>query len=84
MKSVRILTYAAGVREQEPPPSHLLLGLSGVILTPDIGSRSYESVQRRRTPQLKISLTILPATSRPLVQILDSEPLHLTPIRNRS
>ena len=48
IKSGRILTYAADVLDQEPPsPGHPLLGLPGVILTPHIGSRTYESVQRQ-------------------------------------
>ena len=48
LKSRRILAYAADVLDQEPPPSdHPLLGLPGVTLTPHIGSRTHESVQRQ-------------------------------------
>lgn len=42
------LRYGADVLDQEPPPAdHPLLGLEGVTLTPHIGSRTHESVQRQ-------------------------------------
>lgn len=42
------LRYGADVLDQEPPPAdHPLLGLAGVTLTPHIGSRTHESVQRQ-------------------------------------
>jgi D-3-phosphoglycerate dehydrogenase len=42
------LRYAADVLDQEPPPpDHPLLGLPGTVLTPHIGSRTHESVQRQ-------------------------------------
>lgn len=48
LKTKQILAYAADVLDQEPPPSdHPLLGLLGVTLTPHIGSRTHESVQRQ-------------------------------------
>lgn len=47
IKSGRI-RYGADVLDQEPPPDdHPLLGLPGVVLTPHIGSRTHESVQRQ-------------------------------------
>jgi phosphoglycerate dehydrogenase-like enzyme len=50
IKSRAILAYAADVLDQEPPPlNHPLLGLPNVIITPHIGSRTDESVQRQGT-----------------------------------
>lgn len=44
----RLSVYAADVLDQEPPAAgHPLLGRSNVILTPHIGSRTHESVQRQ-------------------------------------
>ena len=50
LKSNSILAYAADVLDQEPPPpGYPLLGLPNVVLTPHIGSRTFESVQRQAT-----------------------------------
>jgi D-3-phosphoglycerate dehydrogenase len=50
LKSKSILAYAADVLDQEPPPAnHPLLGLPNVVITPHIGSRTHESVQRQAT-----------------------------------
>jgi D-3-phosphoglycerate dehydrogenase / 2-oxoglutarate reductase len=64
LKSNAILAYAADVLDQEPPPpDHPLLGLPNVVLTPHIGSRTNESVQRQATcavENLTLSLAGLP------------------------
>jgi D-3-phosphoglycerate dehydrogenase len=40
--------YGADVLEQEPPPAdHPLLGAKNCIITPHVGSRTFESVQRQ-------------------------------------
>lgn len=50
LKSRAILAYAADVLDVEPPPQgYPLLGLPNVVLTPHIGSRTHESVQRQAT-----------------------------------
>ncbi len=50
LKSGHLLAYAADVLDQEPPPTdHPLIGLPNVVITPHIGSRTHESVQRQAT-----------------------------------
>jgi D-3-phosphoglycerate dehydrogenase / 2-oxoglutarate reductase len=68
LKSKQLLAYAADVLDQEPPPAdHPLLGLPNVILTPHIGSRTFESVQRQAVCAIE-NLTLFLAGKEPHAQ----------------
>jgi D-3-phosphoglycerate dehydrogenase / 2-oxoglutarate reductase len=68
LKSGHLLAYAADVLDQEPPPAdHPLLGLPNVILTPHIGSRTHESVQRQASCAVE-NLTLFLAGKKPIAQ----------------
>jgi len=68
LKSNHLLAYAADVLDQEPPPAdHPLLGLPNVILTPHIGSRTHESVQRQASCAVE-NLTRFLAGKKPIAQ----------------
>ena len=68
LKSNHLLAYAAVVLDQEPPPAdHPLLGLPNVILTPHIGSRTHESVQRQASCAVE-NLTRFLAGKKPIAQ----------------
>jgi len=68
LKSGHLRAYAADVLDQEPPPAdHPLLGLPNVILTPHIGSRTNESVQRQASCAVE-NLTLFLSGRRPIAQ----------------
>lgn len=68
LKSKQLLAYAADVLDQEPPPAdHPLLGLPNVIITPHIGSRTHESVQRQASCAVE-NLTRFLAGQKPIAQ----------------
>jgi D-3-phosphoglycerate dehydrogenase len=68
LKAGRLLAYAADVLDQEPPPAdHPLLGLPNVIITPHIGSRTHESVQRQASCAVE-NLTLFFAGRKPIAQ----------------
>jgi phosphoglycerate dehydrogenase-like enzyme len=68
LKSKHLLAYAADVLDQEPPPAdHPLLGLPNVIITPHIGSRTHESVQRQASCAVE-NLTRYLAGKTPIAQ----------------
>lgn len=68
LKSRHLLAYAADVLDQEPPPAdHPLLGLPNVIITPHIGSRTHESVQRQASCAVE-NLTLFLAGKTPVAQ----------------
>lgn len=48
LESGHLAGYGADVLDQEPPPAnHPLLGAKNCIITPHVGSRTFESVQRQ-------------------------------------
>lgn len=48
LESGHLAGYGADVLDQEPPPAnHPLLGAKNCIITPHVGSRAFESVQRQ-------------------------------------
>ncbi len=68
LKSGHLLAYAADVLDQEPPPAnHPLLGLPNVVITPHIGSRTHESVQRQASCAVE-NLTLFFAGQKPIAQ----------------
>ncbi len=68
LKANHLLAYAADVLDQEPPPAdHPLLGLPNVILTPHIGSRTHESVQRQASCAVD-NLTLFLAGKQPIAR----------------
>lgn len=68
LKARSLLAYAADVLDQEPPPrDHPLLGLPNVILTPHIGSRTHESVQRQASCAVE-NLTLFLAGKPPVAR----------------
>ena len=52
--------YASDVLDQEPPPAdHILLDAPNCILTPHIGSRTYESVVRQASKSIRNLFAVL-------------------------
>ena len=68
LKSGRVAGYGADVLDQEPPPAdHPLLKLPNCVITPHIGSRTSESVQRQATCAVE-NLTLFLAGQKPHAQ----------------
>lgn len=56
----RIAGYGADVLDEEPPPAdHPLLHCKGAVITPHIGSRTYESVVRQATMAAQNMINVL-------------------------
>lgn len=74
LESGKLGGYGADVLEQEPPPAdHPLLGAKNCIITPHIGSRTYESVQRQAGMATQNLLNLLKG-EKALAQVNDVPP----------
>jgi D-3-phosphoglycerate dehydrogenase len=69
LRSGQVGGYGTDVLDQEPPPAdHPLLKLPNVIVTPHIGSRTYESVVRQATCCVK-NLILAMNGEKPIAQV---------------
>lgn len=74
LESGKLAGYGADVLDQEPPPAnHPLLGAKNCIITPHVGSRTYESVQRQAGMATE-NLVLLLKGQKPLAQVNDVPP----------
>ena len=68
LKSGQLLGYGADVLEQEPPPKdHPLFSCPNAVITPHIGSRTYESVARQAKMAAQNLIAVLNG-QKPLAQ----------------
>ncbi len=68
LKSGQLLGYGTDVLEQEPPPKdHPLFACPNAVLTPHIGSRTYESVARQAAMAAQNLIAVLNG-KKPLAQ----------------
>jgi D-3-phosphoglycerate dehydrogenase len=76
LNSGQVSGYATDVLDQEPPqPDHPLLKLPNVIVTPHIGSRTHESVQRQATAAVQ-NLILAMRGEKPLAQVNPEVPVR--------
>jgi len=74
LESGKVAGYGADVLDEEPPsPDHPLLKAKNCIVTPHIGSRTYESVQRQAMMAATNLLHLLRG-EKPLAQVNDVAP----------
>lgn len=74
LESGKVGGYGADVLDVEPPPAdHPLLKAPNCLITPHIGSRTYESVQRQAMMAATNLLNMLKG-EKPLAQVNDVEP----------
>ncbi|MEM6910914.1 MAG: phosphoglycerate dehydrogenase [Verrucomicrobiota bacterium] len=74
LESGQLAGYGADVLDQEPPsPDHPLLGAKNCLLTPHVGSRTHESVQRQAAMATENLLRLLQG-KKPLAQVNDVPP----------
>jgi len=70
----KLAGYGADVLDREPPPAdHPLLGAKNCIITPHVGSRTYESVQRQAGMATQNLVNLLKG-QKPLAQVNDVPP----------
>jgi len=75
LQSGHVAGYGADVLDQEPPPAdYPLLKLPNVIITPHIGSRTYESVVRQATCAVK-NLVLAMNGKKPIAQVNPEVPM---------
>jgi D-3-phosphoglycerate dehydrogenase len=75
LKSGQVGGYGTDVLDQEPPPAdHPLLKLPNVIVTPHVGSRTFESVVRQATTSVK-NLILAMNGEKPLAQVNPEVPV---------
>ncbi len=68
LKSGKVAGYGTDVLDEEPPPAdHPLLKLPNCVVTPHVGSRTYESVVRQATAAVK-NLIAASKGEKPLAQ----------------
>lgn len=69
LQSGQVRGYGTDVLDQEPPPAdHPLLKLPNVVVTPHIGSRTHESVQRQAMAAVKNLIAAMHG-EKPLAQV---------------
>ena len=74
LESGKLGGYGADVLDQEPPPAdHPLLGAKNCIITPHVGSRTYESVQRQAGMATQNLINLLKG-EKALAQVNDVPP----------
>jgi D-3-phosphoglycerate dehydrogenase len=76
LKSGQVGGYGADVLDEEPPAAdHPLLKLPNCVITPHVGSRTYESVVRQATAAVK-NLILAMHGEKPLAQVNPEVPVR--------